>query len=132
MTDTLFWLTLTIFMTGLLWLPYILETILRIGLLPALSLAPVDPQKREAQPEWSIRAKKAHYNAVENLVVFAPLVLIAHIAGLSVLLAAQAYFIARLLHYVFYAAGIGFLRTLSFFAGVFAQAYIALSILGVL
>lgn len=131
MTDSLFWLAATIAMTALFWAPYILETIARVGLLPALSLAAVDEQKRDAQPEWSQRAKKAHYNAVENLIIFAPLVMIAHVAGLSVVLAAQIYFAARLLHYVFYVAGVGFLRTLCFFGGFFAQVLVALAIFGV-
>lgn len=119
-------------MTALFWMPYILEMIGRIGLLPALSLAEPDEQKMNATPEWAERMKKAHYNAVENLAVFATLVLIAHNAGIAVVLAAQVYFFARLLHFIFYTMGIGLLRTLSFFGGFAAQAYIALTILGVL
>ena len=128
MNDTLFWLTATVFMTGLLWVPYILEAIVRIGLLPALSLATPDENKLAARPEWSERARKAHSNAVENLVILAPLALIASHIGISVTAAVQAYFAARLLHYIVYTAGIGFLRTLCFFGGFFAQAYIAMAI----
>ena len=130
MTDSLFWLTLTIAMTAVFFLPYILEFISRVGLLPALSLAPIDPNKQSATPEWAERAKKAHYNAVENLVIFAPLVLIAHSADVAIGLAVQGYFCARLLHYVFYTAGVGLLRTLSFFGGLTATAYIVLALLG--
>jgi uncharacterized MAPEG superfamily protein len=132
MTDSLFWLTLVVALTALLWMPYILEFIGRVGLLAALSLADADEQKLNATPEWAERMKKAHYNAIENLVIFAPLVLIAHSAGTSVVLAAQVYFFARLLHFVFYTMGIGLLRTLAFFVGFFAQAYIALTLLGAL
>ena len=131
MTDSLFWLTLTAAMTAVFFLPYILEFIGRVGLLPALSLAEPDEQKLNATPAWADRAKKAHYNAVENLVVFAPLVLIAHSTGISVAFAAQVYFVARLLHFVFYIAGIGILRTLSFFGGFGATAFVALTLLGV-
>lgn len=132
MTDSLFWLTLSAAMTAVFFLPYILEIIARVGLLPVLSISKADETKLNATPEWADRAKKAHYNAIENLAVFAPLVLIAHSAGLSVTLAAQVYFVARLLHYVFYTAGIGLLRTLSFFGGFGATAYVALTLLGVL
>ncbi len=130
MTDSLFWLTLVAALTALLWVPYVLEFIGRVGLLAALSLTEADAQKMNAPPEWAERMKKAHYNAVENLVIFAPLVLIAHSVGTSVVLAAQIYFFARLLHFIFYTMGIGLLRTLAFFGGFFAQAYIAVTLLG--
>jgi len=132
MSDSLFWLTLVVALTALLWMPYILEFISRVGLLAALSLAEADPQNVNATPEWAERMKKAHSNAVENLVIFAPLVLIAHSVGSSVVLAAQIYFFARLLHFIFYTMGIGLLRTLAFFGGFFAQAYIAVTLLGAL
>jgi uncharacterized MAPEG superfamily protein len=45
-------------------------------------------------------------------------------------LAAQIYFFARLLHFIFHTMGIGLLRTLAFFGGFFAQAYIAVTLLG--
>ena len=130
MTDSLLWLSLVILLTAILWMPYILEFIGRVGLLAALSLADADEQKLNAAPEWAERAKKAHCNAVENLIIFAPLVLIAHSVGASVVLATQIYFFARLFHFIFYTMGVGFLRTLTFFSGFFAQAYIALTLLG--
>jgi len=132
MSDSLFWLTLVVALTALLWMPYILEFISRAGLLAALSLAEADAQKVNATPEWAERMKKAHYNAVENLVIFAPLVLIANSVGVSVVLAAQIYFFARLLHFIFYTMGIGLLRTLAFFGGFLAQAYVAVTLLGAL
>jgi uncharacterized MAPEG superfamily protein len=61
--------------------------------------------------------KSAHYNAVENLVVFATLVLVLNAAKISnetTVLACQIYFWARLVHYVVYTAGIPWVRTLSF------------------
>ena len=132
MTDSLFWLTLTTAMTAVFWVPYIIEFIGRVGLLPALSLAAMDEQKLNATPEWAERMKNAHSNAVENLVIFAALVLIAHSAGISVVLAAQVYFFSRLVHFISYTMGIGLVRTLSFFVAFFAQAYIALLLLGLL
>ena len=61
--------------------------------------------------------KKAHYNAVENLVVFAALVLMLDAAGVSnatTVLACNIFFWARLMHLLVYTFGIPWLRTLSF------------------
>jgi uncharacterized MAPEG superfamily protein len=70
---------------------------------------------------WAQRAKRAHINAVENLVAFAPALVAAHLAnpGAPLLaMAAEVYFIARLTHYVAYAAGVRFIRTLAYLAGL--------------
>ena len=61
--------------------------------------------------------KAAHYNAVENLVVFATAVLVLHAAGVSndtTVLACQVYFWARLVHFLVYGFAVPWLRTLSF------------------
>ena len=63
--------------------------------------------------------KKAHTNAVENLVVFAALVLTLNAAGISnetTVLACNLYFWARLVHIAVYTIGIPWLRTLAFVA----------------
>lgn len=74
---------------------------------------------------------RAHSNAVENLVIFAPLVLIAAIAGITsstTIAACQLYFFARLAHYVIYTLGIPFLRTVAFAAGFVAQMTMAIAL----
>ncbi len=53
-----------------------------------IQLGPIDAiwDPTAAHPhdaEWALRAKRAHYNAVENLVVFAPLVILVHILGVA-------------------------------------------------
>jgi uncharacterized MAPEG superfamily protein len=66
---------------------------------------------------WAERMKAAHYNAVENLVVFAALVLVANAAGISndtTVLACKLYFWARLVHLLVYTFGIPWVRTLAF------------------
>jgi hypothetical protein len=58
----------------------------------------------------------AHVNAVENLVIFAPLVLTARALGIATAVTAFAcalYFWSRLAHVVIYTLGIPVLRTLS-------------------
>jgi len=103
-------------LTALLWLPYILARIAKYGVMETLSYR----ADSKPVPEWADRAKKAHYNAIENLAVFAALVLVAHAVGATnnaTAAASVAYFIARLVHYPGYVAGIPFVRTLSFTVG---------------
>jgi uncharacterized MAPEG superfamily protein len=128
-TPELYWLTLTAFMTALFWVPYILDRIVVTGLGGTLAGAP--PESSGHSP-WAQRAIKAHYNAIENLAVFAPIVLIAHLLGISngaTKAAVVVYFFARLAHYVVYSAGIPAARTLTFTAGWLAQIAIIASIL---
>ena len=75
---------------------------------------------------------KAHANAVENLVVFATLVLVAQLAGVSSELtagAAVAYFWARLVHPIAYVLALPWIRTLAFTVGFAAQAVFAVQLL---
>jgi uncharacterized MAPEG superfamily protein len=63
---------------------------------------------------WVGRAQRAHLNMLENLVLFAPLVLIADIASrnnAATGLGAQIFFWARLVYAVVYVIGIPWLRT---------------------
>ena len=80
MSQEFFWLALTVAMTGLIWVPYILDRVATRGLMGTLANpGPELPQ----QSDWAERMKAAHYNAVENLVVFAPLVLMLHALNIS-------------------------------------------------
>lgn len=130
MTKELLWLTLTVVLTGLLWVPYILDRIMVRGLIGAMA----NPSRKDKpQSEWAQRLYFAHSNAVENLVVFAALVLILDAMGKSSALTATAcavYFWARLAHVIVYTMGVPVLRTLTFAAGFFAQAALALVIFG--
>ncbi len=130
MPTDLFWLTLTTLMTALFWVPYVLDRLIVRGLVP--TLADGQPVDTEIHSKWAQRAMAAHRNAVENLVIFAPLVLTANALHLStpvIQIAAAAYFFARLAHFIIYTAGIPVLRTLSFTVGCIAQITIALAIL---
>ena len=63
---------------------------------------------------WAGRAQRAHHNMLENLVLFAALVLIAVAASktnATTLLGAQLFFWARLVYALVYVAGIPWLRT---------------------
>ncbi len=139
MNDSIFWLAIIVTVTGLLWMPYVLIIISRIGLFSALSLAKTPENRVSTMPACVERMKKAHSNAIENLIIFAPLALIANSLEISFVLAAQVYLVSRICHYLAYSIGtsplsdvsiFGFLRTVSFFGGFFAQAYLALAIFG--
>ncbi|MEZ5542096.1 MAG: MAPEG family protein [Pseudomonadota bacterium] len=126
----LYWLTLTTLMTGLMWLPYILNRLAEQGPLTALW----DPQGETAtRVRWADRMMRAHLNAVENLVIFAPLVLALQVAGISsraTVVACMVYFLARLGHYIVFTLGLPVLRVLTFATGVAAQVTLALALLG--
>ena len=132
MTPELMWLTLTALMTALFWLPYILNRIAVRGLMGAMANPSEDDKP---QSDWAKRAMKAHSNAVENLVVFAPLIIVSNVTGMSspqIAMAAAVYFFARLAHYVIFVFGIPVLRTLSFAVGWLATIYVALVLLGMM
>lgn len=123
MTTDLKMLAWVAFITILMWLPYILAHIVNAGLIPALTYAADD----KALPGWAARAKKAHYNAIENLAPFAALVIVAqltHSANASTAMAAIIYFWARVAHYLLYISGVPFGRTLSFAVGWLAMLWI--------
>jgi uncharacterized MAPEG superfamily protein len=63
---------------------------------------------------WAGRAQRAHHNMLQNLVLFAALVLIAVVTNKTnstTLLGAQLFFWARLVYALVYLAGIPWLRT---------------------
>ena len=129
MTTELSWLTLTAFMTALFWLPYVLNRMATTGLV--MTLAGSTPDTGKLSP-WAQRAVRAHHNAIENLAIFAPVVLTAHLLGISnpaTKAAAAVYFFARLVHFAVYSLGIPLTRTLAFAAGWAAQIVFIASIL---
>ncbi|MBC7584196.1 MAPEG family protein [Tardiphaga sp. vice352] len=129
MTRELFWLTLTVILTGLLWVPYVLNRIMVRGVSGAMA----NPSRTDKpQAEWANRLMFAHDNAIENLIVFAPLVLILNAADVSTpttVLACAVFFWSRLVHLIVYTAGLPVLRTLAFVVGFAAQAVLAVAIL---
>lgn len=113
MTTELTWLALTALLTSVLWIPYVLNMIAVRGLMGAMGY----PGEPKPISDWAARLKSAHYNAVENLVVFGLLVIIAHLADIHTELTVTAcivYFVARLAHAVVYTLAIPVVRTLTF------------------
>src|SRR5215218_4037759 len=128
MSRELFWLTATIALTGLLWIPYVLDRCKVRGLMATLD----NPKPNDTpQSPWATRLYFAHTNAVDNLVIFAPLVLILDSLNISTQVTAiscAVYFWARLAHAVIYAIGLPILRTLAFTVGFVAQAVLVLAV----
>lgn len=132
MSKELFWLTLTVAMTGLLWVPYILDRIMVRGTMGALANpSPGD----KPQSAWAQRMNAAHSNCVENLVVFAPLALTAQALNIhtaSTAFACALFFWCRLAYVAVYTAGIPVVRTLAFAGGFVGQVILVLAILGMM
>ncbi|MFZ6769355.1 MAPEG family protein [Undibacterium sp. Di26W] len=115
-------------LTGILWLPYTLDRLLTRGLVSTVGY----DEEAKPQSKWAQRLMKAHNNAVENLVVFATLILLANAMGVSnpmIATASMLYFWARLVHAVTYTLGIPWIRTLGFLSGFVAQAMVAVQLL---
>ena len=86
---------------------------------------------REGLPEitgWAGRARRAYLNMLENLVLFAALVLIAAVSGkanATTAMGAMIFFWGRLAHAVVYLIGIPWLRTVCWSVSVIGMVMIA-------
>jgi uncharacterized MAPEG superfamily protein len=128
MSSELLSLTWVTALTAVLWMPYVLNRIMVRGLVDAVGY----PQDPAPLSPWAAKMKAAHTNAVENLVVFAALVLIANAAGVSnetTVMACQVYFWARVVHLVSYTLAVPWVRTLSFLVGFGCQAILVLELI---
>jgi len=122
------YLTLIATFTGLIWIPYILNQIMVRGVLDTVGY----PDNPKPLTPWAQRMKAAHYNAVENLVVFAALVLVAHAVNATneaTAMAAVVYFWARIVHWAVYTLRIPWIRTIAFVVGFVCQMTFAWQIL---
>jgi uncharacterized MAPEG superfamily protein len=109
-------------LTGILWVPYVLAIGQQSGLMNQLKYKPLPDL-----PDWVERAKAHHRNSVENLVIFAALIITAHLANENSAATASAaitYFWSRLAHLIIHYAGLPYLRTIAFFVSWLAMACI--------
>jgi uncharacterized MAPEG superfamily protein len=82
-------------------------------------------------PGFAGRARRAHLNMIENMVLFTALVLIAVVANKTnamTALGAMLFFWGRLLYAVIYLIGVPWLRTLAWFVSVSGMVVIALQL----
>ncbi len=124
----LFYLAATAAFTAVLWIPYVLDRFFARGIVDTVGY----PDTPKPQSPWAQRLLKAHSNAVENLVVFATLVLVAVAAGVDdarIGQAAMLYFWSRVVHALAFALKLPWIRTLAFLGGFAAQAIVAAALL---
>lgn len=115
-------------LTALLWVPYVLDRFVVWGIADTVGY----PANPKPQSPWAQRLMAAHENAVENLVVFAALVLAAHAATVSneaTLFAVKLYFWSRVVHALAYTFKVPWVRTLAFLGGFAAQMILAWALL---
>lgn len=97
-------------------LTFLQSVVAVLGAIAAVGL-PALAGNREGLPPiegWAGRAARAHRNMLESLVLFAVLVLIAHLtqrANAQTALGAAVFFWARVAYAVVYVAGVPWLRT---------------------
>ena len=109
-------------LTGILWLPYVLAYVQLSGLMNVLKYEPLPDLL-----DWVERAKAHHRNSVENLVIFAALIITAHLANdnsAATASAAITYFWSRVAHLIVHFLGIPYLRTIAWFVSWLAMACI--------
>ena len=131
LTPELSFTALTAALTGSLWIPIIVNRLREMGVWKALKNPEPDVRPHA---QWAYRLANAHRNAIENLVVFAPLALGVHVLGLgsaTTAAAASLFFWSRLAHVLIYTFGVPLLRTVAFLVGFGAQATMLLRIVGV-
>ena len=122
------YLTLSAALTGVIWIPIIVNRLREMGMWKALKNPEPDVRPHA---NWAYRMAHAHRNSIENLVVFAPLALAVHVLGLGDALTATAaalFFASRVAHLVIYTFGVPLLRTIAFVIGFWAQAVFVLRI----
>lgn len=127
LTPELYWLVLSVLMTALFWLPYIVNRIVELGPWATLKIPKLRPQA-----QWAERLMRAHANAVENLMIFAPLELAIQVTAIGTSTTAAAsmlYFFARLVHVIAYVAAIPVIRTLAFTVGFICQMTLGFALL---
>jgi uncharacterized MAPEG superfamily protein len=127
MTAELNYLLWSVALTFILVLIAVNGAMLEVG-LPKLA------GNRENMPElggWTGRAIRAHRNMLENLVLFAILVLVAQAANVHnnmTLLGAQLFFWGRVAHAIIYIAGIPWARTAAWTVSVIGMILIFLQL----
>jgi uncharacterized MAPEG superfamily protein len=78
------------------------------------------------------RARRAHLNMIENMVLFVPLVLIAVVAGKAnamTAMGAEIFFWGRLLYAVIYLIGVPWLRTVAWGVSVIGMIMVAVQLM---
>ena len=126
-------LTMLAYSVGLLIILILIQASAGIGQYGAVPLA--GPRNNLPPPKpFPARAKRVVDNHREGLTMFAPLVLIAAIAGVhtdKTVLGAELFFYARVAHAVIYLLGLPLVRPLTWAVGLLGTLMMLAAILGV-
>ncbi len=123
MVPELFYLLLSVGLCGVLWIPIVIERVLRIG----LSETTGNNLDEKMVPVWAKRLKRAHRNLVDNIIIFGILILILQVADKNsdtTGFASLIFFYARLVQSMSHIFGVTWVRTISFLIGWLATAVI--------
>ena len=115
LTSEVYYLILITLFCGLLWVPYITERFFRIGIRETCGYG----EKNINIPQWATRAKLAHVNLIENLPLFAILIIVITFQDYNnqqTETGSIIFFYSRILHYFIYVFGVPYFRTLFFVA----------------
>ena len=129
MTVELKYLAWVTVLTALIRVPWMLNKVAVRG------ISKVSRYPRDSEPlsPWAHRLWVAHEDAVDNLIVFAVLVGLLHVAGHSsavTVIASAVYFWARLIHILVYAFAVPWVKTAAHVAGFASIIALAWEVLG--
>ena len=127
MSSEILYLVLSAGLCGILWLPYLVERIFNQGLIDTAGY----PEKIADPAKWAQRSKLAHSNMLENLPIFAILIIclnILEVSNANTALAASMFFYSRVVHALVYTLGIPWVRTLAFVVSWIANIILFLNI----
>ena len=82
MSEEIYWPTWNVVLTAAMVIPYAVYRTRKLGGLWQVFMRPL-PGDSPFDDEWAHRAYRAHMNAFEGLVLFAPMALVVHVTGVS-------------------------------------------------
>ena len=131
-SNELIWLCVVILFTSIMWIPYVINRMAEMGIWQALYNPQPDTRPKA---QWAERMMRAHDNAVENLIIFAPLVILIEITQSNSTystLAVELYFYSRLVHFLAFTFAIPLVRVPAFLCGFFSQLILASTLLNII
>lgn len=126
MSPEIYWLTWSAVLAAMLWMPYAVVRVSRIGFVRLL-MDPL-PGDDPFEKPWAHRAYRTHMNAIESIATFAPVAVAVHATGSGneiTAMAAATYFFARLAYVPVYIFKVPVLRLGLFMVGLGATVVMA-------
>ena len=131
MSQEIFYLTLSVILTAFMVIPYATYRTVKLGGIFQVFKKPL-PGDSPIEIPWAHRSYRAHMNAFEGLILFAPLAIAVHITGSSNEVTASAsaiYFWARLIYAPLYYFEVAYWKTSVWSIGFIATLVIAFQLI---